>query len=176
MWGFKRYVENVCNAALFRLNSGTITHTACHRVHAARAAKEAFPGVMLCIHIWIPHEILSILSINTWSRNENLSPTTSFHFQGLWCQIGTGPSEHLRIHFFGGGSRAAVGQPPMLERVGQCQGGLEGVEDGWKIWNCYTQGAFQSSSGAQHPWQEGWWRLRGEAGGGGKKFQLLLAC
>ena len=29
---------------------------------------------------------------------------------------------------------------------------MEGVEDGWRVWNCYTQGAFQFGSGAQHPW------------------------
>ena len=29
---------------------------------------------MFCKHIWIPHEILSILSINTWRKNEILQP------------------------------------------------------------------------------------------------------
>ena len=30
--------------------------------------------VMFCIHIWIPNEILSILSTHTWRKTANLPP------------------------------------------------------------------------------------------------------
>ena len=71
--------------------------------------------VMFCRHIWIPHEILSILRINAWRKNEILPPTGCQNNVPApnWDQMWSGPSKHSG-HLEGGlwVSRAAAGRPP----------------------------------------------------------------
>ena len=36
--------------------------------------KESKKNFMFCIHIWITHKIMSILSTHTWGKNDMLPP------------------------------------------------------------------------------------------------------
>ena len=71
---------------------------------------------MLCIPIWIPHEILSMLSLNAWSKNETLPPTICYkkNSGAFGAKLGPNVLNILTILRWGRGgmSRAAVGRPP----------------------------------------------------------------
>ena len=55
----------------FYLLVGPVLAATFGRLNGGHESEKLF---MFCIHIWIPHEILSILSKHTWGNNESSTP------------------------------------------------------------------------------------------------------
>ena len=86
MWGFGKNIYPLGGAVLAARVGG---------LDGEGQGSENF--FMLCIPIWIPHEILSILSMHTWGNSKFLSPTICEKkifpapLVPNWDQIWTGP-------------------------------------------------------------------------------------